>query len=149
MNNWVVLKIIYKFTLYEPLNQPIMNSMFTKIVRRILGGILVLFGLNILLPQPFIPLPVPPEKAAAFLSSLVATGYILKTVALLELIIGVLLLAKKWVAFALLSLVPISINIVLFHLFLGASGIAGALIVAILNGILIYKNWSSYKSLFL
>lgn len=126
-----------------------MNSMFAKIVRRILGGILVLFGLNILLPQPFIPLPVPPEKAANFLASLVATGYILKTVALLEILIGVLLLFKKWVAFALLLLAPISINIVLFHVFLDASGIGGALVVAILNGILIYKNWSSYKSLFL
>ena len=126
-----------------------MNSMFTKIVRRILGGILVLFGLNILLPHPFIPLPELPEKAAAFMASLAATGYILKTVALLEIVIGVLLLAKKWVAFALLLLVPISINIVLFHVFLDASGIAGALIVATLNVILIYKNWSSYKSLFL
>lgn len=126
-----------------------MNSMFAKIVRRILGGILVLFGLNILLPQPFIPLPVPPEKAANFLTSLAATGYILKTVALLEILIGLLLLFKKWVAFALLLLAPISINIVLFHIFLDASGIGGALVVAILNGILIYKNWSSYKSLFL
>jgi putative oxidoreductase len=126
-----------------------MNSMFTKIVRRILGAILILFGLNILLPHPFIPLPILPEKAAAFMASLAATGYILKTVAILEILIGVLLLAKKRVAFALLLLVPISINIVLFHLFLDASGIAGALVVATLNGILIYKNWASYNSLFL
>lgn len=125
-----------------------MNSMFTKIVRRILGCILVLFGLNILLPHPFIPLPELPEKAAAFMASLAATGYILKTVASLEILIGILLLVKKWVAFALLLLAPISINIVLFHLFLDASGIAGALVVVILNAVLIYKNWQQYKSLF-
>jgi putative oxidoreductase len=126
-----------------------MNSNFAKIVRLLLGLLLVLFGLNKLLPTPFIPLPQLPVKAADFMSSLVATGYVLKTVGTLEILIGALLLAKKWVAFALIALVPISLNILLFHLFLDASGIAGALLVATLNVILIYKHWSQYNSLFL
>lgn len=126
-----------------------MNSNFAKIVRLLLGLLLVLFGLNKLLPTPFIPLPQLPVKAADFMSSLVATGYVLKTVGTLEILIGGLLLAKKWVAFALIALVPISLNILLFHLFLDASGIAGALLVATLNVILIYKHWSQYNSLFL
>lgn len=125
-----------------------MNSMFAKIVRRILGCILIIFGLNILVPKSFIPLPELPQQASAFMNSLAATGYLLKTVALLEIFIGVLLLLKKWVAFALILLAPISLNIVLFHFFLDASGVGGALVVAILNGILIYKYWSSYRSLF-
>ena len=125
-----------------------MNSMFTKIVRILLGVILVLFGLNKLLPSPFIPLPEMPVKAASFMNSLGATGYVLKTVGTLEILIGLMLLLKKWVAFALTLLAPISINILLFHLFLDASGIGGALIVATLNGILIYKHWTQYKSLF-
>jgi len=126
-----------------------MNSMFTKIVRILLGLILVLFGLNKLLSNPFIPLPELPTKAAEFMTSLANTGYVLKTVGLLEIIIGAMLLLKKWVAFALVVLVPISLNILLFHLFLDASAIAGALVVAVLNGILIYKHWSQYRSLFL
>lgn len=126
-----------------------MNSMFTKIVRVLLGLLLVLFGLNKLLPTPFIPLPEMPDKAANFMISLGATGYVLKTVGLLEIIIGILLLSKKWIAFALVLLAPISLNILLFHLFLDLPGIGGALIVSILNGILIYKHWSQYKTLFL
>jgi putative oxidoreductase len=125
-----------------------MNSMFTKIVRILLGLILILFGLNKLLPTPFIPMPELPAKASDFMTSLVSTGYILKTVGVLEIFIGLLLLLKKWVAFALILLVPISINILLFHIFLDASGIAGALVVAVLNGILIYKHWMQYKPLF-
>ncbi|MEI7510150.1 MAG: DoxX protein [Flavobacterium sp.] len=126
-----------------------MNSQFTKIVRILLGLLLILFGLNKLLASPFIPLPELPAKAADFMSSLAATGYVLKTVGFLEMIIGALLLLKKWIAFALIALVPISLNILLFHLFLDTSGIAGALVVATLNGILIYKHWSQYKPLFM
>lgn len=123
-----------------------MNSMFTKIVRILLGILLVLFGTNKFFG--FIPLPELPEKAASFMTSLGATGYVLKTVGFLEIIIGVLLLLKKWVAFALTLLAPISINILLFHLFLDVNGITGALLVAVLNGMLIYKHWPQYKSLF-
>jgi putative oxidoreductase len=126
-----------------------MNSQFTKIVRLLLGFILIVFGLNKLVPEAFIPLPELPEKAGAFMTSLGATGYVLKTVGIIEILIGILLLLKKWVAFALIVMVPISLNIVLFHLFLDVSGIGGALLVASLNGILIYKHWPQYKSLFL
>ncbi|AWA29321.1 DoxX protein [Flavobacterium magnum] len=125
-----------------------MNSQFTKIVRIVLAIILIAFGLNKLLPSPFIPLPAPPEKAMAFLTSLGETGYVLKMVGSMEILIGLLLIFKKWVPFALILLVPISLNILLFHLFLDASGIAGAIIVAVLNGILIYKHWKAYKPLF-
>lgn len=123
-----------------------MNSMFTKIVRIVLGIMLVLFGANKFFG--FIPLPELPEKAASFMTSLGATGYVLKTVGVLEIIIGAMLLLKKWVAFALTLLVPISLNILLFHLFLDVSGIGGALLITVLNGILIYKHWPQYKSLF-
>ena len=123
-----------------------MNSMFTKIVRIVLGIMLVLFGANKFFG--FIPLPELPEKAASFMTSLGATGYVLKTVGVLEILIGAMLLLKKWVAFALTLLVPISINILLFHVFLDVAGIGGALLVTVLNGILIYKHWPQYKSLF-
>lgn len=123
-----------------------MNSMFTKIVRILLGIILLVFGANKFFG--FIPLPELPEEANNFMTSLGATGYVLKIVGVLEIVIGALLLMKKWVAFALTLLAPISINILLFHLFLDVNGIGGALLVAILNGILIYKYWTHYKSLF-
>jgi putative oxidoreductase len=126
-----------------------MNSQFTKIVRILLGIILLVFGLNKLMPSPFIPLPELPEKAGDFMASLGSTGYVLKTIGIIEICIAILLLLKKWVAFALIVLVPISLNILLFHLFLDVSGIGGALVVAILNAILIYKHWPQYKSLFL
>jgi len=115
-------------------------------MRILLGAILVIFGLNKFLN--FIPVPELPENATAFVTSLGKTGYILQVVGVIEVLIGLLLLLKKWIAFALVVLVPISLNILLFHLFLDIPGISGALLVTLLNGILMYKLWSKYKPLF-
>jgi putative oxidoreductase len=114
-----------------------MNSMFTKITRIALGLILILFGANKFLH--FIPMEAPTGIAGEFMNSLV--GF-------LEVIIGIMLLAKKWVAFALVLLAPISINILLFHLFLAIPGLGIAIVVLALNFILIYKHWQQYKPLF-
>lgn len=123
-----------------------MNSSFTLLVRIVLGLILVVFGSNKLFH--FIPLPPPIGPAANFMSSLNATGYIFPLLGLLEIFIGLMLLFKKWVAFGLTLLVPISINILLFHLFLDIPGLVMALLIGTLNGMLIYKHWRQYKILF-
>jgi hypothetical protein len=123
-----------------------MNSMFTKIVRIALGLALVIFGANKFLH--FIPMEAPTGSAGDFMNSLGATGYIFPVVGVLEVIIGASLLLKKWVAFALILLAPISINILLFHLFLDIPGLTIAMVIVIFNTILIYKHWQQYKPLF-
>lgn len=123
-----------------------MNSQFTKIVRILLGVILIVFGLNKF--YPFIPLPQPPEAAANFLNSLTDTGYILTVVAIFEVFIGFMLLIKKWVPFVILLLAPISLNILLFHMFLDIPAIATAIVVVALNAMLIYKYRQNYSALF-
>jgi putative oxidoreductase len=123
-----------------------MNSMFTKITRIALGLILILFGANKFLH--FIPMEAPTGIAGEFMNSLGSTGYFFPLVGFLEVIIGIMLLAKKWVAFALVLLAPISINILLFHLFLAIPGLGIAIVVLALNFILIYKHWQQYKPLF-
>ena len=123
-----------------------MNSKFTLLVRIVLGIILVVFGSNKFLH--FLPLPPATGSAAEFMNSLGATGYIFPFVGILEVFIGVMLLLKKWVAFVLILLAPISINILLFHLFIDIPGASVAFLVAILNGILIYKRWKYYSPLF-
>lgn len=124
-----------------------MNSKFTLIVRITLGIMLIVFGSNKFLH--FIPLPPASGPAADFMNSLGATGYIFPIVGILEVFIGIMLLFKKWVAFVLILLAPISVNILLFHLFLDIPGVSMAMLVSILNGILIYKHWKQYSPLFL
>ncbi|GEP49751.1 hypothetical protein FNO01nite_04230 [Flavobacterium noncentrifugens] len=90
----------------------------------------------------------PTGTAGEFMNSLGATGYIFPIVGVLEVFIGLMLLLKKWVPFVIILLAPISINILLFHLFLDIPGVSVALLVAIFNGILIYKHWKLYRPLF-
>ena len=123
-----------------------MNSTFTKILRLILGLGLLVYGLNKFIH--FMPIPDLPEDAANFMSSLNATGYVLPIVGGLEVLIGLLLIFNKWTPFALLLLAPISVNIILFHLFLDLPDILSALIIFGLNVLLIYKHWKAYRSLF-
>lgn len=123
-----------------------MNSNFTTILRIILALGLLVFGLN-----KFIGLMPAPELSPAasdFMNSLTATGYVLYFLGAIEIIIGVLLLLKKWVPFALLVLVPISANILMFHLFLDLPDLLQAIIIASLNAILIIKYWKAYRPLF-
>ncbi len=123
-----------------------MNSTFTTIVRLVLALILILFGTNKFFG--FIPMFEMPPAGANFIESLNTSGYVLYVVGVLEIIIGLLLLLKKWVPFALILLAPITFNILLFHLFLDVSDIWVAIVIVALNTILIYKYWKAYRPLF-
>jgi uncharacterized membrane protein YphA (DoxX/SURF4 family) len=123
-----------------------MNSTFTTILRMLLGISLLIFGINKFIA--FIPIFDMAPAAANFMESLNSTGYVLYVVASLELLIGGLLLFKKWVPFALILLAPIVVNILLFHLFLDVSGMFVAVFMLTITGVLIYKYWKSYTSLF-
>lgn len=125
-----------------------MNSTFTKILRIILGLGLLFFGLTKLIHFNIMPTHIYTGEAAIFIDSLSNTGYILKAVGIFEILIGLLLLLNKWIPFALLLLAPISVNILLFHLFLDIPGLIVALVIIVLNAILIYKHWKVYRPLF-
>lgn len=76
-------------------------------------------------------------------------GYIMGLVGLTEIVVGLLLVLRKWVPFALVMLVPISVNIVLFHAFVNLPNIGPAILVAALNGYLMYRHWDAYRPMFL
>jgi len=108
------------------------------ILRLALGLLLLVFGVNKFVE--FLP-PFDFKQdvdAAALFQAFYESGYILPSlVGGLEIVVGLLLVTKKWVPFALVALVPLSINIVLFHAVLNPANILPALLVAIINTYLI------------
>ncbi|APR83567.1 Hypothetical protein A7982_08916 [Minicystis rosea] len=81
--------------------------------RIVMGLIFFVFGLNGFLH--FLPQPPLEGKPLAFIMALVGTGYLLALVKAIEVVVGVLLLANRYVPLALAVIAPIVVNIFLFH----------------------------------
>jgi hypothetical protein len=105
-----------------------------------MGLIFVVFGMNGFLN--FIPPPPPetmPEGAVAFGDALMKTGYMFPLVKGTEVLVGVMLLANRFVPLALALLAPVVVNIVAFHAFLAPEGMVMTFIVLALQ---VYLAWS-------
>lgn len=116
--------------------------------RILLGLIFFVFGLEGFLhfmPQPTAPIP---EKAMAFGSALMSTGYMFKLIKGTEVLVGLLLLTKRAVPLALVILAPITLNIVAFHTFLAPSGLGMVVIVLALHLYLAWTRRTAYRPLF-
>lgn len=113
-----------------------------QIVRIFLGIILVVFPLNALFIKAF--KPKMPEKAQTVMSTFAETGYLLPFIQGTELIIGILLVTGYFTPLALLILMPVSINILLFHIFLAPPVLGPGLLIFLMNAFLIYMYRSEY-----
>lgn len=123
-----------------------MNPKLSKGLRIFLGLSMFVFGLNkfVLL----IELAAPPPDAGEFYGALDATGYMITLIGLTEAAVGLMLLLNRWSNFALLLLAPVSVNIVLFHVFLDPMGGFAGFFLAVINIALIWDRWDTYKVLF-
>ncbi|GIV59337.1 MAG: hypothetical protein KatS3mg043_0426 [Rhodothermaceae bacterium] len=120
-----------------------MNRKTITAARYVLGLLLVVFGLNGFFR--FMPAPEMPEAAGRFLGAMMETGYLLPLVKLVELTVGVLLLANRFVPLALVLLAPVSVNIIAFHLFLDPAGIVPGAVIAALQALLLLAYRPVYE----
>ena len=116
------------------------------VLRWILGLLFFIFGLNFFLN--FIPTPPPSESMKLMFESFMNLKYILPLVKSLEVICGLMLLAKFCVPLALILLAPIVVNIAIIHFYFEPSGaiMAAFILFLMFTLALIYKN--SFKQLF-
>jgi uncharacterized membrane protein YphA (DoxX/SURF4 family) len=122
------------------------NIPFLLISRLVLAAILIVFGSNKFLH--FMPLFQANIRAETFFNGMINSGYLFPALGILEMLVGILLITRKAVPFALIVLAPISVNIILFHIFLFPQGISPGLIVFLLNIYLVKKYWHRYERLF-
>ena len=105
-----------------------------RFARILLGVFLVVFGLNAFFN--FLSLPEMPAEARQVYDYM---GYMIMYAVLFQILIGICLVAGRFIPLALLVLAPISINILAFHVFFFPAGIWPGLIVALLNGYLLIE----------
>jgi len=116
------------------------------IARLILAIILITFGANKLFH--FMPMFQFTGASKSFYNGMIESKYLFPFLGIIEMLVGFLLITRRAVPFALIVLAPISINIILFHVFLFPSGILPGLIVFLLNIYLVKRYWHRYESLF-
>jgi len=119
------------------------NYKLVRTIQIIYGLALLFFGLNTFLQ--FGPAPQFNEAATAYLTALFNTGFILPIMAIVWIITGLLFIFNKASALAAVLIFPLSLNIMLFHIFLDFSGFFIALIVFVLNLYLLYVYLDKYK----
>ena len=122
-------------------------TLVNNILRIGLGIMLLAFGLNKFfwfLPDFDFGADV---GAANLFQAFTDSKFMWPLVGGLEVVVGLLFIIKKAYPAALLALIPISVNIVLFHAVLNIANIGPAILVAGLNGYLIYKNWDNFRHL--
>ena len=115
----------------------------TLVSRILLGLIFVIFGLNGFIN--FLPAFSMSIEGVNFMSALMQTGYLLPLIYFLLIVCGALLLLGMYLPLSVLLLLPIVVNIILFHVFLSMEGIIIAMIILVLEVILVI----SYKELYL
>lgn len=117
----------------------------TTIVRILLGLIMVVFPINALFIKAI--KPKMPEKAQFVMDNFRDTGYLLYFIQGTELVIGILLLTGYFTPLVLIILMPISINILLFHIFLAPPVLGPGLFIFLMNSFLIWSYRAEYFSL--
>lgn len=117
-------------------------SKSVTVARLLLGLGFFVFGLNGFLG--FLPNPEHSGAAGAYLGGLAAAGYMFPFIKGTELVVGVLLLANRFVPLALTVLAPVMLNIVAFHLFLEPATLAVPLLLLALQLYLAY----GYRAVF-
>ena len=111
--------------------------------RILLGLVFSVFGLNGFLH--FIPQSASPEPAMAFFGALFATGYMLPLIMGTQLLVGILLLADRFVPLALALIAPVIVNILAFHVALAPSGLPLALVVLALELLLVWSYREAFR----
>ena len=121
-----------------------MNTKVFFIFRIFFAVFLIFFGFDHFFN--YIPFPEMAPEANAYFQNLLST-YAMQLVGIVEIVAGLAFLFNKFGALMALILMSVSINAVLFHLFLDPPKIYGALILLILNVLFIYHYREKYSAL--
>lgn len=113
--------------------------------RLLFGLAFLVFGINGFLH--FMPNPPMTPEAGALLGAFAKTGYFFPMVKLIEIAVGIMLLANLFAPLALVILTPILVGITTIHLFLNPAGIPMAIVLHLIHGFLAYGYKGYYAQI--
>ena len=120
-------------------------KIFELLARISLGLLFVIVGCNGFIA--FLPAPPLQGLAGQFLYALWASHYGL-VVSGFQVVGGLFLTLNRFVSLAIAVLAPIIVNILCFHIFMMPSGLALAVLVAVIWSFLAYQHRRNFAGLF-
>jgi putative oxidoreductase len=122
-----------------------MNNTVSTIVRVLLALPFIIFGLNKFIGFADMPPPADPT-AQAFLGAMFGS-YLAKMVAVTEISAGLLLLSNRTAFLGSLLLLPVTVNIAIFHLAHDLPGNGIWIITTLLHAFVIYTQKEKFSNL--
>jgi len=116
------------------------------IVVRILMGLMFLFA-SIVVLFNLMPHPEMKGNAKLFMDGITATGYFMTLLKTTELVCGLAFVVGRFVPLATVVIFPITLNILLYHVFVAPEGLSVAIPLMLGNLFLAYACRRNYRML--
>jgi putative oxidoreductase len=118
------------------------------IVRTLMGLMFLFASVVVLFKIDMGKMPEMSEANKTFMAGVMASGYLLTFIKVTELVCSILFLTGRFVTLATVVIFPITINILLSHIFVAPEGIPTAALLLIGNLFLAYYYRKNYETLF-
>ncbi|MFJ7367307.1 hypothetical protein ACIQWQ_24850 [Peribacillus frigoritolerans] len=115
-------------------------------IRIIFGLIIIGSGIGMLVLGGF-PIEYENSTAKLYMDALEALGYFVPFLALVKIVSGVAFVTKRFVPLGLVIFMPVSVNMVVFHIFLEPTTGVGAYFILLMNTYLMFKHIEDYRPL--
>lgn len=114
------------------------------IIVRFLMGLLYIFAAVVVLFK-LVPQPEQTGNVKIFMDGMNASGYLMPFIKITELVCGLAFVSGYFVPLATVVIAPITLNILLFHIFVDTSGLPVGIFLLVANLLVAYANWDKYK----
>ncbi len=120
------------------------NMKIAAIIVRVLMGLMFAFSAVVVLFK-LVPQPELSGDIKTFMDGVNASGYMMTTIKVIELICAIAFLSGRFVPLATVVIFPINVNILLFHITLAPEGLLVAILLMIGNLFLAWFYRDKYK----
>lgn len=117
------------------------------IIVRLLVGAIFLFA-SVMVLFKLAPQPELQGNPKLFMDGVEATGYLLTLIKLTELVCSLAFLSGRYVTLAAVVIFPVTVNILLYHIFVLPQGLPVAIAVFLGNLFIAYSHRQNYRALF-
>lgn len=116
------------------------------IIIRVLMGLMFIFASVVVL---FKLVEQPPIEGSAkiFMDGVNASVYLMPLIKITELFCGIAFVSGFFVPLATVVIAPVTVNILLYHIFVAPEGLPVGIALVLGNIFLAYANWDKFKQL--